>query len=260
VSRVPPGWLAIPGPEWAYFFDVDGTLAELANAPGAARVELGLLQSISALASATGGALALVSGRTIADIDALFPDTRLPIAGQHGAERRSASGAIERQAFAAARMDGLRDRVAEAVRLHAGLYVEDKGSSIALHYRMAPQLGGYVHRVARALAAECGPGVIVQRGKRVVELLPAGCDKGQAVLAFLQEHPFRGRRPVFLGDDVMDEAAFATINTLDGCSVKVGPGRTSARWRLQRVTDVHAWLDGRAAAKPVRRIPTATPP
>lgn len=238
--------LPAPVPAWAYFFDVDGTLADIVASPAHAQVDAGLRARIAALHRDTGGALALISGRTIADVDALFPGTRYPAAGQHGVERRSAAGVVTQHRLEAARLDVLRTRVAAATRHHAGIVVEDKGGSLALHYRGAPRLGAFVHRAARALAAELGPDVAVLTGKRVVELMPSGHDKGRAVLAFLDEEPFRGRRPVVVGDDVTDESAFAMVNRLGGVAVKVGPGPTVARWRLAAVADVRRWLEGAA--------------
>jgi len=187
--------------------------------------------------------VALISGRSIGDIDRLFPAIRFPVAGQHGVERRDAAGRISRHAFPSQELDWVRRRLADAAARHPGLLVEDKGLSLALHYRRAPRLAGYGHRLVRSLGARLGERYHVQTGKRVVELKPAGKDKGVAVLEFMQEEPFRGRTPLFVGDDVTDEYGFATVNRLHGHSVKVGPGRTVARWRLPDVRAVRAWLE-----------------
>src|SRR5206468_2265698 len=154
-----------------------------------------------------------------------------PVAGQHGVERRDAAGRISRHAFPSQELDWVRRRLADAAARHPGLLVEDKGLSLALHCRRAPRLAGYGHRLVRSLGARLGERYHVQTGKRVVELKPAGKDKGVAVLEFMQEEPFRGRTPLFVGDDVTDEYGFATVNRLHGHSVKVGPGRTVARLR-----------------------------
>jgi trehalose 6-phosphate phosphatase len=243
--RVAPGPRApVPGPDakGAYFFDVDGTLSEIAATPDDARVEPDLLDHLHALSRLTGGAVALVSGRTIADLDRLLGKVRLPVAGQHGGERRTKVGGIIRHPFPHERMEWLRRRVRDGIARHAGIVVEDKGSAIALHYRNAPRLAAYAHREARLLAKEFGQGISMLRGKAVVELLASGQDKGRAILDFMHETPFRGRRPVFVGDDVSDEPGFAMVNDLHGISVKVGPGRTQARWRFAGVSEVREWL------------------
>ena len=236
---------AMPAPrrDWAYFFDIDGTLVELADSPGGVLLDRELRQLIEQLHRSAGGAVALISGRSIADIDHLVPGIRLPAAGQHGIERRDASGEISRHAFPSRELDGVRARLAEAVIRHPGLLLEDKGLSLALHYRRSPRLGGYAHRLVRSLLPRLGRQYRIQTGKRVVEMKPAGRDKGAAVLEFMQEPPFRGRTPVFVGDDISDEYGFATVNRLRGYSVKVGPGQTSARWRLPDVRAVRAWLE-----------------
>lgn len=246
-SRAPEAGTALtvplPGPDAAYFFDIDGTLMELAASPGAVRLDRQFHRVLQALARASGGAVALISGRSIADVDRLFPQVQWPVAGQHGLERRDAEGRISRPARPAADpLEDVRRRVAEVARRHPGLLVEDKGLSLALHYRGAPRLGGAVNRFMSALQARLGPGWCVQAGKRVVELKPAGADKGAAILAFVQAPPFRGRVPVFIGDDVTDEDGFAVVNRLGGLSVKVGKGRTVARWRLPDVRAVWTWL------------------
>ena len=235
-----------PRPEWAYFFDIDGTLVDIAEAPGGAGPDGHVQQLIVDLYQATGGAVALISGRSLAQIDGLVPDVRLPAAGQHGVERRDAAGRIHHHAVPAPALETVRRGLAAAVDRHPGLVIEDKGLSLALHYRRAPRLAGYAHRLVRSLVAGSGGAYGVQAGKRVVEIKPAGKDKGVAVLEFMQEAPFRGRTPVFVGDDSTDEHAFVTVNGLRGHSVKVGPGRTAARGRLRDVRAVRAWLEQRA--------------
>jgi trehalose 6-phosphate phosphatase len=116
--------------------------------------------------------------------------------------------------------------------------VEHKGSSIALHYRKAPRLGGYAHRVMRELWQKHAPDLVIQKGKRVVELKPIDADKGTAIKALMQTDPFKGRTPVFIGD----EAGFALVNDMGGHSIKVGRGRTVAKWKLRDVNAVRDWL------------------
>jgi len=129
--------------------------------------------------------------------------------------------------------------------------VEDKGLSLAIHYRLAPQLGGYAGRLARLAAAQAGPQYMVLPGKRIVEIKPSGRDKGVAVREFMEEPPFRGRVPVFVGDDITDEHGFEMVNALGGASIKVGAGETLARWHLRDVRAVRAWLTRAIAAAQV---------
>jgi len=226
---------------WAYFLDVDGTLIDIAATPEAAHMDAALLMLIERLHAATGGAVALISGRSIADLVERLGPLRLPIAGQHGLERQDAEGrrTIRSPRFAAAA--AAKEALAPVLARHPGLRLEDKGLTLALHYRQAPHLGAYVRRLMHRLA---GPGLEVQLGKCVAELKPAGIDKGSALAGYLEEPPFRGRLPVFIGDDRNDEHGFAEINRRGGISVKVGPGASCARYRLHGVAAVRQWLAG----------------
>lgn len=237
-SSAPP-----PRPEWAYFFDIDGTLVEIAEHPSEVELDRDLRGLIKLLHWRTGGAVALISGRSIDVIDGLFPDLRLPAAGQHGIERRDARGRTFRHEFSSEFLARAHGRLAAAVTKHPGLMLEDKGLSLALHYRQAPRLAGYSHRLVRSMLDEAGSEFAMQTGKRVVELKPAGKDKGVAVLEFMEEIPFEGRIPVFVGDDRTDEYGFAVVNEMGGHSMKVGAGPTAATWRLRGVGAVRSWLE-----------------
>ena len=226
---------------WALFLDLDGTLLAIADAPDRVQVDAGLRVLIRVLRRELGGAVALVSGRGVADVERLFPRLRLSIAGLHGIERRDAHGVLHRRRVPRI-LPQLRARLVEAAGRHAGLLLEDKEFALALHYRRAPRLAGFAHRLVAALAATTGGKFQLQRGKRVAELRPTGCDKGTAIAEFMREPPFLGRKPVFVGDDATDECGFMVVNREYGISVKVGPGRTCARWRLRDVAAVHAWL------------------
>ncbi len=148
------------------------------------------------------------------------------MAGQHGLERRDVAGRLWIHAAPPDAKCAIKAALAPVQERHPGLLLEDKGLTLALHYRQAPQLAAYVHRLMRATAsATAGDGLEVQRGKRVVEIKPAGIDKGTAVGEYLREPPFCGRRPVFIGDDLNDEHGFAEVNRLDGISIKVGRGQ-----------------------------------
>lgn len=226
----------------AWFLDIDGTLLDIAAMPAAVKAGPADTRLVTGLYSESRGAVALISGRSIAGIDKLFHPLRLPAAGQHGIERRDAKGRIHLHAFPE---DAMR-RAAADIRAfsvkHEGLVLEDKGASLALHYRLSPQLAGPVHAVMHRAAQHFGEGVEVQGGKMVAELKPSGRDKGIAIEEFMHEAPFRGRTPVFLGDDLTDEDGFHVVNRLGGNSIKIGRGVTSARWRLRDAAAVRAWL------------------
>ncbi|HEU6455657.1 MAG TPA: trehalose-phosphatase [Roseateles sp.] len=227
--------------EWAYFLDLDGTLVEIADTPGEVHVPIELKTIISLAHRCCNGALAIISGRAIRSLDLLLGLPQLPAAGQHGLEIRDAQGHMHHHAF---EHGDLRDIVHHLQHLqarHPGLLLEDKGATLAIHYRQAPGLGSYLSRLLKGVLA-LHPGLQVQRGKYVFELKPGGFDKGTAVRALATMPPFAGRTPVFIGDDLTDEHGFKTVNQMGGISIKVGNGRTGAQYRLACVEAVRDWL------------------
>ncbi|HLS80964.1 MAG TPA: trehalose-phosphatase [Steroidobacter sp.] len=230
--------------DYAFFLDVDGTLLEIAATPQAVHVSERLKTLLNELSVRLQGALALVSGRSVSDLDALFSPARFCAAGVHGCERRTASGALLQPEVDEVGVALARAELAEFIRGHEGLLLEDKGYGVALHYRLAPHMQEEVLRRMTSLLERLGPGFELQAGKCVYELRPANWNKGAAVSAFMQEAPFRGRQPVYVGDDVTDESAFAAANALGGISVRVGkPAPTAARYALHSVLEVHRWLE-----------------
>jgi trehalose 6-phosphate phosphatase len=227
----------------ALFLDVDGTLLDIADTPEAVRIDPATVALLERAYRATGGATALITGRRIADIDRLFAPLALPVAGQHGFERRDAAGALHRHAEPRPELAAARASLEAFAARHPGVLIEDKTLTVAAHYRLAPGAGPAVGALAERLAAESGGVFAVQRGKMVVELRPAGKDKGTAIAEFLDEPPFRGRTPVFLGDDLTDEYGFSIVNGRGGVSMKVGDGSTEATARLPDVDAVRAWLE-----------------
>jgi trehalose 6-phosphate phosphatase len=203
-----------------------------------------LRERLRALCLASGGAVALVSGRAISDLDALFAPLRLPSAGLHGFEHRGLSGVYRRRPPPSAiALETARAALSQLARQHTGLLVEDKHFALALHYRDAPQLEDIALTAAREIVSRVGDELELQRGKMVVELRPVGATKAEAVAAFLAEAPFAGRLPIFIGDDLTDEPAFELVNRLGGLSVVVGATRPSAaRARLRDVSAVRDWL------------------
>jgi trehalose 6-phosphate phosphatase len=244
--------LPAPDPAWAWFLDVDGTLAELAETPELARMDEAMRARLEQLRTASGGAVALVSGRPIADVDAMLGAGHHVVAGLHGLERRDVEGMLWRHDVDAESLRDARDRIAAVIAQQPALLLEDKGSTIALHYRSAPALASFVYRAMREARQMAGEAFMLQRGKCVVELKPAGQDKGTAVETFMREPPFRGRLPVYLGDDATDEHAFGVVNALGGHSIKVGRGASRARWRLADVAAVREWLDHLATQRVAR--------
>lgn len=227
----------------ALFLDIDGTLLEFAEDPAGVHVDADLATMLPALARKLGGAIALITGRRIVDVDRLFPVATLPVAGQHGCERRSADGTLHTHAPSPSGLVQMRDALTDLAARHDGLIFEDKGHSLALHYRQAPQLAAHVHRTLRAQIAESSlGGWRLQPGKGILEVKPEGRDKGTAILDYMREAPFRGRAPAFLGDDATDEYGFAAVAQLGGIAVKVGKGPTTARYRLRDVAAVRRWL------------------
>ena len=227
---------------WALFLDVDGTLLEHAPRPDEVRVEARLLTLLGDLMRAGGGAIAMISGRSVADIDRLFAPLVIPVAGQHGTERRAADGSLHVHSPAADRIDEACARLAQLHEKYPDLVVEHKGATLALHFRLAPELGILAEHEMRSIAAGLGEGYELQAGKFVYEIKPSGRDKGSAIAEFMMEPPFAGRVPAFLGDDLTDEYGFALVNASGGHSIKVGSGLTVARWRLPGAKSVYEWL------------------
>jgi trehalose 6-phosphate phosphatase len=230
--------------------DVDGTLLEIAPEPGAVQVPARLRRILAQLQSATGGALALVSGRSLDRIDRLFAPLRLRAAGLHGLERRNLGLKVERATPDPAALERARFRLARFAAAHDGVLLEDKKLTLALHYRKAPELADAAAAAAEAAVAESAGALVLLHGKMVCELKPPGVDKGRAIAAFLDEPPFAGRVPVFAGDDVTDEAGFVTINQQGGISIRIGGPPTAAAYRLPNVRALHAWLLELLGAKP----------
>lgn len=227
--------------EHALFLDYDGTLAEIAATPGEAVPDAGLPGLLARLEERLDGALAIVTGRPVADIDGFLHPLRLTVAGLHGLTLRRSDGSVVAPDGSGAALDPVREAFSAFTVEHPGTNVEDKGLSVALHFRGAPSSSAAADALARRIAAEEGR-LKLQRGKMVVELLPAGTDKGTAIAALMTERPFVSRRPVFVGDDITDEAGFVTVNGQGGMSVRVGSGPTAARFQLRDTVAVQEWL------------------
>ena len=224
-----------------FFLDIDGTLLDIAESPQLVRIDDDLGHLLATIRDASGGAVALISGRPVAEIDRLF-GRNFCAAGQHGAERRDAAGRMHQHRVPLAGLRKALKHLRAMVAEHPALVLEDKGMNLALHYRSAPELGATVRETLRRLVEELGDDFELQSGKMVLEIKPSGKDKGTAIEEFLAEAPFRDRLPVFIGDDLTDEFGFELINRVGGCSVKVGDGSSAAHWRLPNADAVRAWL------------------
>jgi trehalose-phosphatase len=244
-----PRSAALPAPplptasaRWAVFLDVDGTLLEFAAEPSAVVVSPRLGALLHALHRALGGALALVSGRALGDLDQLFHQAPWAAVGLHGVELRRADGTCRQFAVVAAQQAHMRDAALALAARFGGVQVEDKGAAIALHCRRVPQQLPALRAAAHAAATQLH-GYEVQAGNLVVEFKPTGMNKGRAVTELLQCEPFAHRQPVYLGDDLTDEHAFASVNDAHGLSVRVGTREpTLARFTLADPAAVEAWL------------------
>jgi trehalose 6-phosphate phosphatase len=231
----------------ALFLDVDGTLLEIAGSPDLVRAPPKLPALLRDLGAQRGGALALISGRTLAELDRLFQPWCGAAAGVHGLERRRVDGtfAHHTDVAAAVALDQIRPRLTAFVCARSGLLLEDKHSALALHYRAAPERAAEVRALAEMLSRQAGSALRLIVGKMVVEFQPRDANKGAAIAAFLSESPFLGRRPIFLGDDATDEDGFGEIIRRGGVAIRVGePAKTQASYALPSVAAVLAWLTG----------------
>lgn len=229
----------------ALFLDFDGTLTEFAPRPEAVEVADGLQTLLSHLQSYLDGALAIVTGRPIQQVDAFLAPMRFPAAGLHGLELR-----LEREATARLRAPSpeilvLKERLAASDVLKRGALLEDKGPAVALHYRAVPDLASQVADLMQQ-AVEDLPSLHLVSGKMVIEAKPDTSNKGAALNVLMQQKVFAGRRPVFIGDDTTDEDGMKAARAHGGFGIKVGQGETDAAYRLPDVAAVHNWLSSQA--------------
>ncbi len=235
---------AIAPDKMALFLDVDGTLLEFSDAPDQVDVPQTLIQKLRTAETCFGGAVALVSGRSLADLDNLFQPLQLPGAGLHGFETRHADGERRRHGADAAAIAREREGFHKMFEAVPGILIEDKGPCVAVHFRRVPELRDQVTDAVSAARARLGAAFEMLEGDMVRELRPAGINKGHGICQLMEMPPFAGRTPIFIGDDVTDEDGFAAVNDLSGISVIVGPRRpTEAHACLDDIAAVHQWLD-----------------
>lgn len=235
----------------ALFLDLDGTLLEFADDPASVEVGSSLRSLLDKLQRVTNGALAFVSGRSLADLDRLLGPGQFPLGAVHGLERRDAGGRTSTTGVDEREVIRVRGAMREIAERHPETMLEDKGLTLALHYRRCPELEEDLVEQVEARLSDVASRLRLMRGNMVLEVRPGGGDKGTAIAAFMDEEPFSGKTPVFIGDDVTDEDGFRVVNELGGVSVKVDSGQTCARHRLPDTQAVLSWL-GELAAEGVR--------
>ena len=239
--------------ETAILLDIDGTLLDLMPTPREVWVPPGLSKTLNGLLEKTSGALALVSGRSLNDIDLIFAPDQFPSVGGHGAEMRL-SADNEAVATHAPPLDKeLKRRLATIAKLSPGILLEDKGYSLALHYRLAPHAEKAIYEAVSLIRADLPNAPIeVLPGKCVCEIKHSGFNKATGVLELMTHEPFRGRRPIFIGDDVTDEAVFGIMPDLGGLAFSVGRRAKGVADHFDEPRDVRNWLahllDDEAAA------------
>jgi trehalose 6-phosphate phosphatase len=227
----------------ALFLDVDGTLLELRDRPQEVDADDELIDLLGRLSMRLDGALSLISGRSIAEIDRIFAPAHFPAAGSHGAEVRLHPD-DEVDVTTTQLPEPVMAALDEFARTHDGLLLERKNGGASLHYRMAPEFEAECRQLVDELLAGIEQEFRLIPGKMVFELAPRGHNKGNAITAMMDRKPFAGRRPVFVGDDVTDEDGFRAVNLLHGISVRVGEDRDSAAaCSLASVAAVRQWLE-----------------
>jgi trehalose 6-phosphate phosphatase len=237
----------LPGPDdlesVALLLDVDGTILDTADTPGSVVVSGSLRASLKELHTKCGGALALVSGRLIHDLDGLFAPLRLPAIGGHGAEMRPCGDDATQTRHAAAHGGALRKLVAAVTESDPRIILEDKGSSLAVHYRLAPHMEWILKTEIAAIIARAGvQDLEVMNGKTVIEIKPPTFSKGEAVCEMMKNPPFSHRRPIFVGDDTTDESVFKVLPILGGVGYSVERLIPGATGTFDSPYDVRCWL------------------
>lgn len=224
----------------ALYLDFDGTLAHIAVRPDAVVITRELPDLLVALRERLDGAVAVITGRALETVDSLLQPLILAGAGQHGAELRVDEGEILPQVSRLESLDELVEALLQKFPEGGNVWVEDKGVAVALHFRQAPERATECMEIFESLVTSDELELV--RGNMVIEARPRGIHKGRALQALMARPPFAGRTPIFIGDDVTDEDAFAFVAVNGGFGVKVGAGETRARYRCADVDAVHRWL------------------
>ncbi|MEP7454977.1 trehalose-phosphatase [Phyllobacterium sp. SB3] len=244
------GVLPISLHEWAVFLDIDGTLIDLASTPTGIVIPEELPAQLKALSGLVDGAMALVTGRSVESVDSMFAPYQCTVAGMHGSEVRGPSGNISRKMIDRTALDQARQELEKLTSRWPQTIIEDKGLAIAMHYRLVPEAERAVQATMSTIHSRLGEGWKLQSGKMVVELLPSGTDKGSAIADFMSMPPFKGKKPLAIGDDLTDEAMFHFVNASNGCSVRVGEAlfQSDAQHKVQSASEVRTWIAAMTAS------------
>src|ERR1051325_8224457 len=238
-----PGALVPHLSECALLLDIDGTLLDFAPTPREVWVPPGLAKTLNRLLERTSGALALVSGRSLNDIDLIFAPSEYPAVGGHGAEMRLSTDSAAGAAPGPRMARYLKKRLAAIAQRSPGILLEDKGYSLALHYRLAPHAEKAIYEAVSLIRADLPNAPIeVLPGKCVCEIKHSGFTKASGVRELMTHEPFKGRRPVFIGDDVTDESVFAIMPDLGGQAFSVGRRAHGVAGHFDEPRDVREWL------------------
>ena len=232
-----------PLDQTALLLDIDGTLLDLAPTPREVWVPPDLADTLGRLLRRTSGALALVSGRSLNDIDLIFAPEQFPAVGGHGAEMRLSTDSDAVATHAPPMDKELKRRLAAIAKLSPGILLEDKGYSLALHYRLAPHAENAIYEAVSLIRADLPNAPIeVLPGKCVCEIKQSGFNKATGVVELMTHEPFKGRRPIFIGDDVTDESVFAIMPDFGGLAFSVGRRAHGVAGHFDEPRDVREWL------------------
>ena len=234
---------------WALFIDIDGTLIDLAATPESIVIPPELPRQLMKLSQKVDGAMALVTGRSIAAVDAMFEPYHFTVAGLHGAEIRRENAEILRQGLKAEALDRTRTLLETFASRWPGMVIEDKGLGVAVHYRQVPEAAAAAAHAVDRLVKDLGYGWKRQDGKMVIEIGPSGTNKGMAVAHFMETAPYAGRKLLVMGDDLTDETMFRFANETGERSVRVGdpPFESIAQFKLDSADTVRSWIARMAA-------------
>jgi trehalose 6-phosphate phosphatase len=232
--------------QYCIFLDFDGTLVEIEDRPDDVRIDPTTLHFLEKLRDKVGRALALVSGRDIHVIDRLLYPLVLPVAGVHGLQRRDAAGRLHSPLIDQNIVEGIAARVEAAFIAEPGVVIERKAGGVAIHFRLRPDFEKRCHAFARKITRNRADLHMIV-GKMVCEIRLLGNDKGGVIASFLDERPFKGRKPIFAGDDATDEAGFVAVNAHGGVSIKIGEDPTAARYRAANILELRNWLNAMMA-------------
>lgn len=242
-ARLMPTLPDLDGSDWALFLDIDGTLLDYAEHPEAVIVSDELRRLLAGLEKKYGGAVAFVTGRSVAMVDRLFAPLLLPAAGVFGLEHRLLPDGPVEITGTVADLEALADEL-EAEFTGESVVIERKGAVLGVHTRTAPHVLGRATELVESALAQLPAGYRLLHGNIGFELMPLEAVKGSAIRRFMKAEPFAGRRPVFLGDDTSDEHGFEAVNEAGGMSIRVRPsGPTAAIHTLPGVGDTILWLE-----------------